>query len=248
VILKTEKNGHVIEDRAATKDTENSQAYRRIVTVADVRKEPQIEAFLRGANEQLKVLGYTEHGQRHASLVSNIGHNILERLGYSRRTADLAAIAGYMHDVGNVIHRDGHALGSAVIAMQVLPRLGMNYDEVAAVMGAIGNHEEERGIPSSEVTAAVIIADKADVHRSRVQNPDPNQFDIHDRVNFASRRSFVRVDGDKRVIALELDIDTDISRVMEYFEIFMSRMVISRRAARYLGCKFELCINGDRLF
>ncbi|NOZ05032.1 MAG: HD domain-containing protein [Chloroflexi bacterium] len=219
-----------------------------MVTVADIRKEPQIEAFLRGANQQLKVLGYTEHGQRHASLVSNIGHNILERLGYSKRTADLAAIAGYMHDVGNVIHRDGHALGSAIIAMQVLPRLGMNYDEVATVMGAIGNHEEERGVPSSEVTAAVIIADKADVHRSRVQNPDPDQFDIHDRVNFASRRSFVRVDGDKRVIALELDIDTDISRVMEYFEIFMSRMVISRRAARYLGCKFELCINGDRLF
>jgi len=248
VILKTEQNGHIVEGHPATEEAETDQGHQHIVTVADIRKEPQIEAFLRGANQQLKVLGYTEHGQRHASLVSNIGHNILERLGYSKRTADLAAIAGYMHDVGNVIHRDGHALGSAIIAMQVLPRLGMNYDEVATVMGAIGNHEEERGVPSSEVTAAVIIADKADVHRSRVQNPDPDQFDIHDRVNFASRRSFVRVDGDKRVIALELDIDTDISRVMEYFEIFMSRMVISRRAARYLGCKFELCINGDRLF
>jgi len=226
----------------------NSHHIGNIVTVNDVRKDPRVEALLRGANQQLQVLGYTEHGQRHASLVSNIAHNILERLGYPEQLAHLAAIAGYLHDVGNVVHRDGHALASAIVAMQVLPGLGMGYDDVATVMGAVGNHEEERGVPSSEVTAAVIIADKADVHRSRVQNPDPAKFDIHDRVNYAARRSFVRVDADRKVIALELDIDTDISRVMEYFEIFMSRMVLSRRATRFLGCQFELCINGDRLF
>jgi hypothetical protein len=222
--------------------------HRVEVIVDDVRRDPQVEAFLRSANQQLQVLGYTEHGTRHASLVANIAHNILERLGYPPRLADLAAIAGYLHDAGNVIHRDGHAQASALVAMQVLPRLGMRYDELAIIMGAIGNHEEERGTPTSEVGAAVIIADKADVHRSRVQNPDHEKFDIHDRVNYAATRSFVRVDSDQRIIALELEIDTDMSRVMEYFEIFMSRMVMSRRAANFLGCQFELSINGDRLF
>jgi len=218
------------------------------ITVDEVRRDPQVAAFLRSANKQMQVLGYTEHGTRHASLVSNIAHNILERLGFPHRLADLAAIAGYLHDAGNVIHRDGHALASSLIAMQVLPRLSMSYDEAAIVMGAIGNHEEEHGIPSSEVGAAVIIADKADVHRSRVQNPDPEKFDIHDRVNYAATRSFVRVNSEQKVIALELEIDKELSRVMEYFEIFMSRMVMSRRAANFLGCRFELSVNGDRLF
>ncbi|MFQ6014654.1 MAG: HD domain-containing protein [Anaerolineae bacterium] len=219
-----------------------------LITLEDVRREPQVAAFLRGANEQMKLLGYTEHGERHAGLVGCIAQNILLRLGYPQRRAQLAAISGYLHDIGNVIHRDRHAQSSASIAMQVLSRLGMDFGEIAVIIGALGNHEEERGDPISEISAAVIIADKADVHRSRVQNPDPLTFDIHDRVNYAAQRSFVRVESEQKVIALEIDIDTEISQVMEYFEIFMDRMLMSRRAVRYLGCEFQLNINGTRLF
>lgn len=159
----------------------------------------------------------------------------------------MAAIAGYLHDSGNVVTRLNHPQSGALIALDILRRLGMSYEEIATVMGAIGNHEEDAGEAVSEVSAAVIIADKSDVHRSRVQNPDPMTFDIHDRVNYASQRSFVRVDNDQKLIGLEIEIDTSISQVMDYFEIFLSRMVMSRRAAEYLGCKFSLTINNVRL-
>ncbi|HID87348.1 MAG TPA: HD domain-containing protein [Anaerolineae bacterium] len=220
----------------------------RLVTLEEVQRDPQVSAFLKAANEQLSRLGYTEHGERHASLTSRIAYNILQRLGYPERTCQLAAIAGYFHDIGNVIHRDAHAQASALIAMEILQRLGMDDGEIAVVMGAIGNHEEERGDPVSEVAAAVIIADKSDVHRSRVRATDTLSFDIHDRVNYAAQRSFVRVDAERKTITLEIDIDTRISQVMEYFEIFMDRMLMSRRAARFLGCQFELVINDVRLF
>jgi len=229
------------------REDRNKAREGKLITMEDVRQDPEVMALMRRAAEQMDILGYTEHGDRHASLVGNIARNILLRLGYSERTAELAAIAGYLHDIGNVIHRENHAHSSALIAWEVLRRMGMDLEEVSLVMGAVGNHEEERGDPVSAVSAAVIIADKADVHRSRVQNPDPLTFDIHDRVNYAAQRSFVRVDAEKRIIALEVDIDTSISQVMEYFEIFMTRMLIARRAVRFLDCEFQLVINGVRL-
>lgn len=217
------------------------------VTLEQIRANPYIAAYIRRADEQMGVLGYTEHGERHATLVGHIAQNILLRLGYPERTCQLAAISGYLHDMGNLLHRSNHAMSSALIAMEELRRMKMGPDEIAMVMGAIGNHEEDHGDPVSEISAAVIIADKSDVHRSRVRNPNTLAFDIHDRVNYAAQRSFVRVDNEHKTIALELDIDTSISQVMEYFEIFMSRLLISRRAATYLGCNFEVIINRVKL-
>lgn len=218
------------------------------VTIDDIKKEPLVIAFLQRANEQMRLLGYTEHGHRHASLVGNIAYNILDRLSFPRRLAELAEIAGYMHDVGNVIHRIDHPQSGSLITLQVLDRLEMPYDEVAIVMGAIGNHEEERGDPVGPISASVIIADKADVHKSRVQNPHPETYDIHDLVNNAATRSFVRVDAERKVIAMEVDIDTEVSKVGDFFEIYMSRMVIARRAARFLGCEYHLIVNGMRVY
>jgi hypothetical protein len=220
---------------------------RQPVGLDTVKTDPYIIAYIRRADEQMAVLGYTEHGERHAALVSRIAYNILSRLGYPERSAELGAIAGYLHDTGNLVHRKGHPMVSAVLAMTELRQMRMDPGELAIVLGAIGNHEEDQGDPVSEVSAAVIIADKSDVHRSRVRNPNTLAFDIHDRVNYAAQRSFVRVDDSHKTIALELDIDTSISQVMEYFEIFLSRMLISRRAANYLGCNFELIINKVKL-
>ena len=220
----------------------------RLITIDDVRKDPIVKAFIKRANEQLKLIGYTEHGERHASLVANIAHNILERLGRPVRQADLAAIAGYLHDIGNVVHRENHAQSSALIAFDILQRLGMDPYETALVMGAIGNHEEERGDPVSEIAAAIIIADKADVHISRVQNPDVTAFDIHDRVNAAATKSFVHVSEDAKRVAIDLTINTQSATIMEYFEIFLSRMVMAREAAQFLNTSFELVINGTRLY
>jgi metal-dependent HD superfamily phosphatase/phosphodiesterase len=220
---------------------------KHIVTTDIVRANSYIMAYIKRADDQMAVLGYTEHGERHATLVSRIAYNVLARLGFPERTAELAAIAGYLHDTGNLLHRKGHPMSSALLAAMELRGMSMDPAELAIVMGAIGNHEEDQGDPVSDVSAAVIIADKSDVHRSRVRNPNTLAFDIHDRVNYAAQRSFVRVDNDHKTIALELDIDTSISQVMEYFEIFLSRMLISRRAANYLGCNFELIINRVKL-
>jgi metal-dependent HD superfamily phosphatase/phosphodiesterase len=219
-----------------------------LVTARDVERDPEVQAYLKRGNEQMDVLGYTEHGERHARLVGSIAQNVLLRLRYPQRRAELAEIAGYLHDVGNVIYRDEHDWAGALIARDILLRLGMDFEEIALIMGAIGNHEEERGESVSDVSAAVILADKSDAHRSRVQNRDMLTFDIHDRVNYAVERSFLRVDGDERTIVLELDIDTEVSQVGEYFEIFMSRMLMSRRAARFLDCRFDLMINGNSMF
>ncbi len=218
------------------------------VTVRVLERDAEVQAYLRRGNEQMGVLGYTEHGQRHARLVASIAQNVLLHLNYPQRRTELAEIAGYLHDIGNVIYRDEHDWAGALIARDILLRLGMEFDEIALIMGAIGNHEEERGEPVGDVSAAVILADKSDAHRSRVQNPDTLAFDIHDRVNFAVERSFLRVNGEEKTITLELDIDTEVSQVGEYFEIFMSRMLMSRRAALFLGCKFDLTINGNSMF
>jgi metal-dependent HD superfamily phosphatase/phosphodiesterase len=222
-------------------------AGRSRVTLDKVRKDPETQAFVRKADENLEKLGYTEHSTRHAGLVAHIAENILLRLGHPKRDAELAAIAGFLHDIGNVVTRLDHGIASALIAREILVQLGMPVEEYTEVMAAVGNHEEEYGEPVSAVAAALILGDKSDVHKSRVRNLDPTTFDIHDRVNFASQKSFVAVNAESRTITLLLEIDTTVSQVMEYFEIFLSRMVMCRRAASFLGCDFNLVINGTRL-
>ncbi len=217
------------------------------VMLADVRRDHEVKVFIAKANETLGVLGYTEHGPRHAGLVADIAENVLLRLGFSQRQAELAAIAGYLHDVGNGINRLDHGIGAALLSQHVLERLGMPAEEYAEVMCAIGNHEEQYGEAVSPLAAAVILGDKSDVHRSRVREIDPETDDIHDRVNMATTRSFLNVDAEARTITLELEIDTQIIQVMQYFEIFLARMVMCRRAAEFLGCTFGLVINGTRL-
>lgn len=216
------------------------------VTLADVQRHPQAVAFLAGADAHLAALGYTEHGSRHAGLVAKIAANVLDRLGHERRTVELAAVAGYLHDIGNVINREMHGQLGALMAKDVLVDLGMPLEEVAVVMGAIGNHESTWGRATDPVAAALVLGDKADVHRSRVQG-EPDLDDIHDRVNYAATRSFLRVDAEERRIALELEIDTAIASVMNYFEIFTGRMVYCRTASEFLGCGFAIEVNGQRL-
>ncbi len=217
------------------------------VTVERVREHPHVRPFLDAANQHLKLLGFTEHGLRHAGLVGAIASNVLTRLGYPQRQAELAAIAGLLHDIGNLINREMHGQAGALMAKDILLDLSMDISEVVAVMGAIGNHEEERGHAISPIAAALILADKADVHRSRVHSTDPAAFDIHDRVNYAATHSFLRVVPETKRITLEITIDTSIATVMDYFEIFLSRMIMCRRAAEFLGCRFGLEINQSML-
>jgi len=217
------------------------------LSIDRVRRDPEVIGFLQAANDALRTLGFTEHGQRHAGLVGHIAESILERLGMPERTYQLAHIAGFLHDIGNAIHRENHALSGSLIAWQILKPMGMTVDEYTLIMNAIGNHEEERGHATNPIAAAVIIADKADVHRSRVQNPRMEDFDIHDRVNYATTRSFVRVRPEEKVIALELEIDVQYAQVIEYFEIFLQRMTMVRQAVEFLGCTFQLIINDTRV-
>lgn len=218
-----------------------------LVTLEEVKKDPEVEALVQRGNQHLEVLGFTEHGHRHLGLVASISYNVLARLGYPERTAQLAAIAGYLHDIGNVISRQNHGQTGALLAYHILRRLGMAPEETALVMGAIGNHEEEYGQAVNAVAAALILADKSDVHRSRVRNRELATFDLHDRVNYAVQHSFLRVEEKNKSITLELDIDLKISNPAEYFEIFLTRMMMCRRAAAFLGCHFGLVINNARL-
>jgi metal-dependent HD superfamily phosphatase/phosphodiesterase len=217
-----------------------------IVTLDVVRADPEVQAFIRQANKNLGVLGFTEHGFRHVGLVSNIARNVLRLLEYDARQQELAAIAGYLHDIGNVVSRHGHAATGASLAHPILNRLGMPPDDVAVVLGAIGSHGDDHhrlGEPVHPVSAALILADKSDVHRSRVRNTYPTSFDQHDRVNYAATSSFLRVDAAAKTITLELTIDTTMAPVIEYFEIFLPRMLMSRHAAELLDCVFHITIN-----
>jgi len=218
-----------------------------VLTFKDIVKDPEVVVLVAEADRQLAVLGYTEHGPRHARLVAKNSRAVLVALDADERTAELAAIAGYLHDIGNVVSRDKHERTSALLARDILGRRGLDYRETAQVMAAIGNHDEHGGNPVSDISAALILADKADVHKSRVRNPEFIKFDIHDRVNFAVKRSALSVRGEDRSITFNLTVDTGVAPVMEYFEVFLSRMVISRRAADFLRCRFELVINGTRL-
>jgi len=220
---------------------------REMTIFKKIVSSPEVDAYLKRADQVLDAIGYTEHGKRHAKLVANISRNILKCLNFPLHSQELAAIAGYLHDIGNLVNREGHTRSSALISFLILSRLGMPAEDIAVVMSAVGNHEEGEGMPVDPISAAVILADKSDVHRSRVRNPRMIRFDIHDRVNYAVTHSFLNVEPEKKIITLELKIDTEISDVMEYFEIFLSRMVICRKAAEILNCKFQFIANGVKL-
>ncbi|MGI8908010.1 MAG: HD domain-containing protein [Candidatus Sumerlaeaceae bacterium] len=217
------------------------------VTVEQIRKHPEVRALIDLADEYLNTIGYTDHGITHVSRVATRAYKILKELGRPEREAELAQIAGYLHDIGNVVHRTNHAQSSALMAIPMLSKLGMSMTEIAVVAGAIANHDETVGEPVSNPSAALILADKSDVLRSRVRNPKMISFDIHDRVNYAAEKSEMSMDRDNRLITLKLTIDTSISQVIEYFEIFMSRMTMSRRGANFLNCDFRLIINDVQL-
>ncbi|MEA4900404.1 HD domain-containing protein [Desulfitobacterium sp.] len=216
------------------------------LTIDDLKEDRIVQGYIEGGNRHLGAIGFTEHGLRHVGLVSHIALNILEKLDYPQRTCELAAIAGYLHDIGNAVNRVGHAQTGAIMASHILERKGMSPEEIAIIIGAIGNHDETDGHPVNEVSAALILADKSDVHRSRVRNPDPATFDIHDRVNYAVERSFLRVYPKER-IALEITINTELCPVLDYFEIFLARMLLCRKAASFLETRFELKINEVKL-
>src|SRR5579884_2177694 len=221
-------------------------AHAPVVTLEQVRADAEVQALIRHANKNLGVLGFTEHGFRHVGLVASIARNVLRLLDYDPRQQELAAVAGYLHDIGNVVSRHGHAVTSALLAHPILTRLGMAPDDMAIVLGAIGSHGDDQqhaGEPVHAVSAALILADKSDVHRSRVRNPDPATFDQHDRVNYAATSSFLRVDAEAKTITLELENDTEMAPVMQYFEIFLPRMLMCRHAAEQLGCAFHITIN-----
>lgn len=219
----------------------------RAITLKEVRANYKVRKLIDGANEVMKSMGYTEHGHRHVGVVSSITRYILENLEFPAREVELGQIAGYLHDIGNVISRLGHPMHGGAIAFTLLNEMGMDAAEIAPILGAIGNHEEATGGPVSGMSAALIIADKSDVHFSRVQNPSMETFDIHDRVNFAVQRSRVDVHKTTKTIELSLDINTERASVMEYFEIFLTRMVMCRKSAEFLQYQFALSINGTLL-
>jgi metal-dependent HD superfamily phosphatase/phosphodiesterase len=218
-----------------------------MIDLADVKAHPAVKTFIRQADQNLGKIGYTEHGFRHAKIVSRDARKLLNALGFSDREPERAAVAGYLHDLGNFVSRKGHPQSGASICYPILVDLGMSYKEIGLVLGAIGNHEEGDGLPVSAEGAALILADKSDVHRSRVRNKIPETFDIHDRVNYAAESSILSVDLEERALILELRIDTTISKIMDYFEIFLHRMTMCRRAAEFLDCRFRLVINGQDL-
>jgi metal-dependent HD superfamily phosphatase/phosphodiesterase len=217
------------------------------VTVEKVRQDPEVQELIRLADAYLNQIGYTDHGLAHVTRVSNRAMKILRDLRLPAREAELAGIAGMLHDIGNMVHRVAHAQSSALMSIPILSRLGMPMSEIGVVAGAIANHDEGTGEPVSNVSAALILGDKSDVLRSRVRNPKLISFDIHDRVNYAAESSEMEADPDRHLITLKLKIDTSISQVIEYFEIFMSRMTMSRRAASFLNCDLSLIINEVQL-
>ena len=218
-----------------------------MITLKDIKENQELDALRRGAQKQLNAIGYTEHGHRHISIVSKRAGDILEKLGYPERTVELTRIAGYMHDIGNCVNRVDHAHTGAILAYNILKEMGMPIEEITEIMMAIGNHDENTGTAVSEISAALILADKSDVHRDRVVNKNISTFDIHDRVNYAVTNAELKLDVAKRKILLDLTIDNNICPVLDYFEIFMARTMMSKYAAKYLKIWFELVINDTKL-
>jgi uncharacterized protein len=217
------------------------------VTYEDIRNNNEVQTYINAADELLGIVGYTKHDIGHVAKVAEIAAYILKELGYSERNMELARIAGLIHDIGNMVNRHEHAQTGAVLAFQILKGLGMAPEEIVLVTSAIGNHDEGTGQPVNLISAALILADKADVRRSRVRNEDFATFDIHDRVNYAVEQASVHVSGEDKSILLSLTIDTEICSLMEYFEIFLNRMMLCRKAADFLGTKFELVMNGTKV-
>jgi metal-dependent HD superfamily phosphatase/phosphodiesterase len=218
-----------------------------MITFEEIKHNEAINTYIRKADESLIALGYTEHSFAHVGTVANNGKYILETLGYPERLTELVQIAAWLHDIGNLVNRTDHSQSGAVMVFRILDNLGMSAEEISEIVTSIGNHDEGTGRPVSVMSAALILADKSDVRRSRVRNSDETAFDIHDRVNYSVRRSELKISDDKKIITLTLDIDTRYCSVMDYFEIFMQRMLLCRKAAQTLGMHFSLVINGQTL-
>ena len=219
----------------------------RIVTFEEIWKSEEVNAYIQNGNQNLGVIGFTEHGLAHAKRSSDVARQILQSLGYDDRTCELAAIAGYMHDIGNVVNRSDHAQSGALMAFTILNKMQMHQAEIALVVAAIGNHDEGTASAVNPIAAALILSDKSDVRRSRVRDKETVAADIHDRVNYAVERSELEIHLENRTVVLNIVIDTTICPVMEYFEIFLTRMVLCRKAAQFLDLQFELMINDTRL-
>lgn len=217
------------------------------ITFEDISSSEEIRTYIKQADASLEALGFTEHNFAHVTKCAEVAGRLLKELGYSDHEVELVKIAAYMHDIGNVINRVDHAQSGAVMAFRLLDKMGMEAKDTAAVITAIGNHDEKTAYPVNALAAALIIADKTDVRRSRVRNRDTIYTDIHDRVNYAVEKSEICLDTESKSITLYLTIDTEISAVMDYFEIFIDRMLLCRKAADFLGLTFKLDINGSAL-
>lgn len=218
-----------------------------MITFEEIKKNEDIKTYIKKADESLVALGYTEHSFAHVTKVALDAAKILETLGYTQREIELAKIAGYMHDIGNLVNRNEHSQSGAIMAFRILDNLGMDAEDTATIVTAIGNHDEGTGVAVNAVAAALILADKTDVRRTRVRNRDRARFDIHDRVNFSVENSKTEIDTDTKTITLTLTLDGEMSSVMDYFEIFLGRMVMCRNAAEKLGLTFSLIINGQKV-
>ena len=218
-----------------------------MITLEDIKKNEEVQELIVGAQKQLNALGYTEHSVRHITIVSNRAAEILRVLEYPEERIELAKIAGYMHDIGNSVNRVDHAHSGAILAYEILKDMGMDVKRRTEIMMAIGNHDEQTGTAVSDISAALILADKSDVHRDRVVNTNMSTFDKHDKVNYAVTSAEFKINKEKRLASLDLTIDTKICPVLDYFEIFMDRTMMSKYAAKYLHIWFELIINGTKL-
>ena len=218
-----------------------------MITFEDIQNNEEIKTYITCADESLRALGFTEHSFAHVTRVSETAAYILQTLGYSEHEVELARIAGYLHDIGNLVNRIEHSQSGAVMAFRILENMNMSPRDVATIVTAIGNHDEGTGVPVNAVAAALILADKSDVRRTRVRNADISTFDIHDRVNYSVEKSILKINEEKTLIKLKLQIDPKISSVMNYFEIFMERMIMCRKAAKTLGLQFKLIINEQQL-
>lgn len=217
------------------------------MTYDEIRKKEDIRTYIKSADASLRAIGYTEHSFPHVTRVAKTAGGLLSSLGHPPREVELAKIAGYLHDVGNLVNRHAHSQSGALMAFFLLDKLGLPPEEIATVATAIGNHDEKTGAPVGAVAAALILADKSDVRRTRVRNTDPSSFDIHDRVNYSVLHSALRINRAHTELRLDLSIDTAISSVMEYFEIFLDRMILCRRAAEALSLRFRFSVNGHTL-
>jgi len=218
-----------------------------MVTYEKIKNDEAVRAYISAADQSLIALGYTEHSFGHVIKVAECAGEILSTLGYDEHTVELAKIAGVLHDIGNLVNRSEHSQSGAVMAFRILDNMGMPAADIATIVTAIGNHDEGTGVPVNAVAAALILADKSDVRRSRVRNADFSTFDIHDRVNYSVEAAALNISDDKKSILLRIKIDTEISPVMDYFEIFLARMMLCRKAAEKLGMNFRLVINEQQL-